>query len=282
MPKTEISAVKKQFYSELNPLFEGGEIQSFFFRLTEHILHKTRLDIALDRDLKITEQENNQFRKALNRLKEQEPIQHIIGETEFYGLRFRVNTSVLIPRPETEELVEWILKDYPKDFSALDIGTGSGCIPISLAVHRKQSKVLAWDISEKALTVAKENAVLNNVEVDFQEQDIFKAFDAHQKFDIIVSNPPYVRNLEKAQMHKNVLSYEPEEALFVNDDDPLLFYRKIAESAPQLLIPEGTLYLEINEFLADETADLFRNHNFQEVELKKDLFGKERFLRCRF
>jgi release factor glutamine methyltransferase len=280
MNEVAVSEVKKRFVQRLKPDYPKGEIQSFFFRLTEKVLGKTRLDLALEPNLKLTEKQFKQFRKALNRLKNHEPIQYIIGETEFYGLRFRVKPSVLIPRPETEELVEWILEENPTDFSAFDIGTGSGCIPIALASNRENSLIKACDISAEALEIAEENAKLNNVKVHFQLQDIFKLKTAAEKFDILISNPPYVRDLEKAEIHRNVLNHEPKQALFVPDSDPLIFYRKIAELAPIFLNENGKIYLEINEFLSQETAELFHQKGFSEIVLKKDMFGKERFLRC--
>jgi release factor glutamine methyltransferase len=240
----------------------------------------SRLDLALDRERELSEAEEEKLNAALQRLRQHEPIQYITGKTEFYGLSFSVNKNVLIPRPETEELVEWILEDckHQEQLNILDIGTGSGCIAISLAKNLPNSKVTAFDISDEAIKVAQGNAELNEVEVAFLKKDILAVDFLSGKFDIIVSNPPYVRELEKKDMQRNVLEHEPATALYVKDEDPLLFYRKIADLADQNLVPKGKLYFEINQYLGKETEVLLTEKNFQ-TRLKKDIFGVDRMLR---
>ncbi len=200
-------------------------------------------------------------------------------------MRFEVNENTLIPRPETEELVEWIIenqksKDQSQKLEILDIGTGTGCIPISLKANLPQANVSAIDVSEQALEMAKINAVSNNVEVNFIQANILEVEDLNQHFDVIVSNPPYVRNLEKQEIKKNVLDYEPHLALFVEDTDALLFYRKIAQLALKNLSPNGLLFFEINQYLGNETVDLLENIGFKNIELKKDIYGNDRMIKC--
>jgi release factor glutamine methyltransferase len=222
------------------------------------------------------------FLKAITRLKNYEPIQYIIGDTEFYGLVFKVNPSVLIPRPETEELVDWIIKDCEDDkkINILDIGTGSGCIAISLAKNLPNAKVFALDVSNEALKTANQNAINNGVEVEFIEADILSYNSLDIQFDLIVSNPPYVRELEKQMMSANVLDHEPHLALFVEDDDALLFYRKITDVAADILKPNGQLFFEINESLGESTKQLLDNSNYKNIELKKDIFEKDRMIKA--
>jgi release factor glutamine methyltransferase len=227
-------------------------------------------------------------------LKKEKPIQYILGETEFYGLPFLVNVNTLIPRPETEELVEWIIKSTNYEIQStklriLDIGTGSGCIAISLAKNIPNAEVSAIDVSEKALATAKKNAEINKIVVNFINVDILKINDLAElptsnfqlptQFDIIVSNPPYVRNLEKAEIKPNVLEYEPHLALFVEDTDALLFYRKIANLAKENLSENGQLFFEINQYLGKETVELLEDLGFKNIELKKDIYGNDRMIR---
>ncbi|WP_141882971.1 peptide chain release factor N(5)-glutamine methyltransferase, partial [Flavobacterium psychrophilum] len=224
---------------------------------------------------------------VLLQLKEQKPIQYILGETQFFGLPFYVNENTLIPRPETEELVEWIIKENLKisslkNLKILDIGTGSGCIAISLAKNLPNASVFAIDVSDKALATAQKNAVLNEVDITFIEKNILQTEDLNQEFDIIVSNPPYVRNLEKKEIHKNVLEYEPHLALFVEDNDSLLFYRKITELATRNLSNNGQLYFEINQYLGKETVELLEKYNFKNTTLKKDIYGNDRMIKVNF
>jgi release factor glutamine methyltransferase len=216
------------------------------------------------------------------RLKQFEPIQYILGETEFYGLRLKVNPSVLIPRPETEELVQWIIQyNLPENSRILDIGTGSGCIALALKNHVKNIQVSGMDISEKALEVARQNALKNRLEVDFFKADVLRWEDFKWDFyDVIVSNPPYIREIEKLQMHANVLEYEPENALFVSDGDPLLYYRSIAAFAKKHLAEKGLLFFEINENLGAEINELLLEYGFRDIEIRKDINGKNRMVCC--
>jgi release factor glutamine methyltransferase len=231
--------------------------------------------------------------EIIQRINNHEPIQYIIGEMEFYGCKFKVNSSVLIPRPETEELVDFVLKTSKNqaNLHVLDIGTGSGCIAISLAKNLKNAEVTAFDISEKALETAQINAVLNGVEVKFEKVDILKSlqssvgsqqFLVNEQFDIIVSNPPYVTLNEAHQMRQNVLDFEPHLALFVENDDPLIFYEAIAQFAIQNLKQDGFVAVEINEALGDASAEVFRRNGFDKTEIVKDIFQKERFVVARF
>ncbi|MCZ4320218.1 peptide chain release factor N(5)-glutamine methyltransferase [Aequorivita viscosa] len=277
---------KEHFKNQLSGIYPSEEIQSFFNILSEKYLGFTRLQIALDPEVEVTEEDSEKFEKALLRLKKHEPIQYIIGETEFYGLPFKVNKHTLIPRPETEELVEWILSEKAlytqiSNFNTiLDIGTGSGCIAISLAKNLQNAEVAALDISEEALQIARENAELNSVEVTFFQTDILKAETLPMQYNIIVSNPPYVRELEMEKMQQNVLKYEPDTALYVKDADPLLFYRAISTLAKSHLKPDGKLFFEINEYLSEELSALLTSEGFRNIEVKKDIFGKDRMVKC--
>lgn len=282
----KISELKNNFQKALSELYPSEEIQSFFNILSEKYLKLSRVQIALNPDREISEEGIDKFKTALIRLKNNEPIQYILGDTEFFGLPFKVNQHTLIPRPETEELVEFILSDKElitrnsSLITVLDIGTGSGCIAVSLAKNLTQVNVSALDISEETLKIAEENASLNKVEVDFFQVDILKAKSLPQLYDVVVSNPPYVRELEKKLMQQNVLKYEPNAALYVSDEDPLLFYRVISRLASTHLKPEGKLFFEINEYLAEEMVALLKSEGFQNIELKNDIFGKARMLKC--
>ncbi|WP_395046095.1 peptide chain release factor N(5)-glutamine methyltransferase [Flavobacterium sp.] len=279
-----IKNYRTQFTQELTSIFDEKEIESFFYIILEAFHNLKRVDLVLNPDLELDTIQLSRWETVLWQLKEQKPIQYILGETEFFGLPFYVNENTLIPRPETEELVDWIIKDLKikkfKDLKILDIGTGSGCIAISLAKNLPNASVFAIDVSEKALATAKKNVELNDVKVTFIEQNILETEDLNQQFDIIVSNPPYVRNLEKQEIHKNVLEYEPHLALFVEDNDALLFYRKITELAVKNLSERGGLYFEINQYLGKEMVDLLEKNNFKNIELKKDVYGNDRMIRC--
>ena len=276
---------KLHFIKELDSIYDKEEIESFFYIITEFLHQKKRIDLALEPNFSITENEIEKWNSIVTELKQEKPIQYILGETEFYGLRFLVNENALIPRQETEELVELILSN--KQISSttvqpkiLDIGTGSGCIAISLAKNLPNAKLFALDVSEKALEIAKQNAEINKVSVEFLHQSILETEDLKQKIDVIVSNPPYVRNLEKEEIKKNVLEYEPHLALFVEDNDALLFYRKIAQLAKINLSPNGILYFEINQYLGKETVELLENMNFNNIQLIKDIYGNDRIISC--
>jgi len=278
----KIRALQEAFRKKLNSLYEIEEINSFFYMLSEAYLSKTRLDIALNPDEELNDDNSNLFLQALAQLTKEYPIQYIIGEIEFMDLRFKVNEHVLIPRPETEELIRWILSNEDKTCtkSILDIGTGSGCIPITLAKALPNSNISSIDISKKALEVAKINALKNMVNIKFQLSDILQTDQLRNPYDIIVSNPPYVRESEKTQMHNNVLQYEPDLALFVSDDDPLIFYRHIALLARESLKPKGLLYFEINQYLGPELYTILEELGFIKIELKKDMYGADRMIRA--
>ena len=281
-----IFEIKNTFHKELKNLFPNNEIDNFFYLLTETYLKLKRVDIALNPNREINNEIEKKFFSALAKLKKEIPIQYIIGETEFYGLPFYVDKNVLIPRPETEELVLWIIKEIQdkrkekKDLNILDIGTGSGCIAIALAKNLTNVKMWALDVSEKAIGIAKKNAKLNHVNVQFLDKDILNLKKLPVKFDVIVSNPPYVRELEKKEIKNNVLQNEPHLALFVKDNNPLLFYDKIADLAKENLNPNGKLYFEINQYLGKETVSLLKQKGFKNIELKKDIFDKDRMIKC--
>ena len=276
---------KTHFFDSLKNIQDEQEIESFFFILTEYLHNLKRVDVALNPNFELSDAEVEKWNTILADLQQEKPIQYITGEAWFYGLRFEVNENTLIPRPETEELVEWIIESQKSKVQSqkceiLDIGTGTGCIPISLKANLPQANVSAIDISEKALEVAKRNAVSNKVDISFIQADILEVEDLSQYFDIIVSNPPYVRNLEKQEIKKNVLDYEPHLALFVEDTDALLFYRKIAQLALKNLSPNGLLFFEINQYLGKETVELLDNLGFKNIELKKDIYGNDRMIKC--
>ncbi|WDF62571.1 peptide chain release factor N(5)-glutamine methyltransferase [Flavobacterium sp. KACC 22763] len=280
----KIKQYRTQFIQELSPFYDAYEAESFFYLILED-KHKLRqIDLALNHELMFDENDFEIWDELLKQLKKEVPIQYLLGKTNFYGLDFEVNENVLIPRPETEELVEWIINenatpDKSKKIRILDIGTGSGCIAISLAKNLPNAEVVAIDVSKKAIETAKRNAVQNNVEVTFVLLDILKEEELKCQFDIIVSNPPYVRNLEKEEIKKNVLDYEPHLALFVEDNDALIFYRKIASLAKNALLEKGKLYFEINQYLGKEMIDLLEGMSFQNVELRKDIYDNDRMLK---
>jgi len=282
--------IKNIFHQELDSFYPKEEVDSFFYMLIEHYLNLERFALVLEPNLIITKEEETTFFTALGRLKLQEPIQHIIGSAHFMDMEFKVNKHVLIPRPETEELVRWIIEEVQskrfimqgvKSLKILDIGTGSACIAIALAKNLPDAKIYALDVSEEALLVAKDNAQLNVVDVNFLKNDILALESLQEEFDIIVSNPPYVRELEKKEMRKNVLEYEPELALFVSNENPLVFYNCITDFACHHLKESGALFFEINQYLGKETKQLLRDHNFSEIELRKDMYGNDRMLKGR-
>lgn len=281
-PYMTIKALQETFKNELNSLYPLDEINSFFFLLSASYLGKKRIDIALSPLEQLSEEESAPFIAALEQLKNEYPIQYIIGEASFMDFNFEVNEHVLIPRPETEELVNWILEDYENsgNINILDIGTGSGCIPISIAKYLSQATVSAIDISEKAIEVAKRNAKKNNATVQFYKENILNTKQLPQSYELIVSNPPYVRESEKTNMKKNVLHYEPGIALFVTDDDPLLFYKHIALLALKSLKSSGRLYFEINQYLGAPLCELLATLGFEKITLKKDVFGVDRMIRA--
>lgn len=279
-----LKEIKNIYHKELGKIYPREEIDAFFYRGIEHYLKLERFVLAVRPHLTLTKEEEQPLFEALAQLKLEKPIQYILGTAHFMDLDLNVNENVLIPRPETEELVQWILDDCQVEHSRdplkiLDIGTGSGCIAIALAKHLPNVKVYALDVSEKALEVARGNAKMNEVDITFLKQDILKPALALE-FDIIVSNPPYIRELEKESIKNNVKEHEPGTALFVPDEDPLLFYKAIAQFSKTHLKEEGGLYFEINQYLGKETKSLLKAHNFSEIELRKDIFGNDRMLKA--
>ncbi|WP_264525052.1 peptide chain release factor N(5)-glutamine methyltransferase [Flavobacterium sp. N502536] len=280
----KIKQYRTQFIKELSPFYDAYEAESFFYLILEDKHQLRQIDLALNHELAFTEDDFVVWNFLLLQLKKEVPIQYLLGKTNFYGLDFEVNAHVLIPRPETEELVEWIInensgKDKTKKIKILDIGTGSGCIAISLAKNIPNAEVYAIDVSKKAIETAKRNAIQNKVEVTFMLQNILETEALKHDFDIIVSNPPYVRNLEKEEIKKNVLDYEPHLALFVEDNDALIFYRKIAELAKKNLLQNGQLYFEINQYLGTEMTDLLEKMDFRNIELRRDIYDNDRMMK---
>lgn len=284
----KVKEVIELYRTELKNMYSAEEIENFIFFSMHEYLGYTRRHLQLKSNQEIEEKNAERFSTILSELKNHKPIQYILGHTEFYGLKIRVNEHVLIPRPETEELVEEILQNVNGETepNILDIGTGSGCIAIALKKNLPQATVSAIDISDEALLVAKQNSILNQTPINFLQGDILTArAEAEAKdenlFDIIVSNPPYVRASEKSAMSKNVLDYEPHLALFVDDKDPLLFYSSISDFAMHNLARDGKLYFEINETLGTEVRNLLEKKGFKNVTIKKDMSGKDRIAMVR-
>lgn len=282
-----IKDVFEDYRAQINGVYDANEIEAITLLVLGEITGMSNASIKAFPDRVLSTEQAEQAKNVLAELKTGKPIQYIFGVTEFYGLPFKVNPYVLIPRPETEELVEWILeverqKVKGKRLSILDIGTGSGCIAISLKKNLPGAHVSAIDISTGALETAKGNAELNNVEVNFIETDILniKSEIEIPKSDIIVSNPPYVTLEDKKQMHTNVTDFEPHTALFVPEDDPLLFYRAIADFALENLNADGQLYFEINEGLGKETVQLLADKGFKDIELRRDMSGRDRTIKA--
>jgi release factor glutamine methyltransferase len=297
--RTSSKTLFSQLVSEITSVYEENEAKSIVYLLLEQTLNLSKTDILLDNSFS----QVFDFQCIITRLKAQEPVQYIIGETEFYGRKFKVTPVTLIPRPETEELVQLAVSSWQSAIGSkllqerlqsptriLDMGTGTGCIAISLACELPNSQVYAYDISENALKVAKENAKRNGVNVIFEKINILNmkvevegspiGGGGGYPFSIIVSNPPYVMNAEKSEMEQNVLDYEPHLALFVEDSNPLIFYKAIAEFASKNLIHKGLCVVEINQAFGLETAELFWNEGFRYVEVVKDMFGKDRMVKA--
>jgi release factor glutamine methyltransferase len=266
-----------KFLSEINN-FSRREVASFAYLSIEKILGYSKSDCIIHSNKKLTNDNIISFENIISDLKQNIPIQYILGEAHFYDLKFKVNSSTLIPRGETEELVQYILiHDFT---SVLEIGTGSGCIAISIAKN-SNSKITAIDNSLEALEIAKCNAILNSVKINFVLSDVFNFSDT-KKYDLIVSNPPYVLESEKKLMDKNVLDYEPHNALFVSDNDPLVYYNEIAKIATNNLNKNGLLFFEINENYSKQIIELLSNLNFVDIELKKDINGRDRIIKSVF
>ena len=268
--------------SELQGLYPETEIRSFSYLIIEKVTGFSRTEIFVNKYTLFSVEQQHVIESIIEKLKKYIPIQYILGETEFFGLTFYVDESVLIPRPETEELVDWIRIENNRGggLHILDIGTGSGCIAITLKHEFPDSVIDAFDISENALKTAKRNAVRNKLEVNFELVDILNAPDFPNNWDVIVSNPPYITEQEKDDMLPNVLNHEPHLALFVPDNDPLMFYRNIALFARQHLQHNGKLYFEINRESGKECMDLLTGLGFNDIELKKDISGNDRMVRA--
>ena len=272
----KVSNILSYFREELSAVADEREITSWYYISMEYLLVYNRSDCIINSNQVLNKSQLSKIKQIVAELKTHKPIQYILGKTEFYGLKIKVNEHTLIPRPETEQLVDWILKE--NFVAALDIGTGSGCIPIALAKHT-DAKVLAIDVSEDALLIAEENAKNNEVEIDFIHQDILQT-NYLQKVDLIVSNPPYVLESEKEKMQENVLDYEPELALFVEDKNPLIFYKKIASLAFNFLNENGKLFFEINAKFGKETIEMLADIGFVNIELKKDMNDQDRMIKA--
>ena len=260
--------------------YSTGEITALTRIIATELLAVSQMAFYLKDDITLTTEQEALLGNAIERLQKREPIQHILGYSDFCGLRFKVTPATLIPRPETSELVEWIASEATGNESILDIGTGSGCIAISLAHKVPQSKVTAWDISHDALAVATENSKANGQAVTFEQVDILAYEPTGEQFDIIVSNPPYIKENEKEAMHANVLDWEPHTALFIPDNDPLLFYRAIAEKGLPMLTLGGKLYFEINRAHGKETMEMLAALGYTNIELRKDFSNNDRMIRA--
>ena len=279
---TTVQLLQKAIADKLVHIVSIQEARQITKMLLMHHLSLSSTGLVMEANRPVDAPTILSINQQVERLLSHEPIQYILGTAHFYGLDFAVNPSVLIPRPETEELVDWIVKENSLAKPAiLDIGTGSGCIAITLKHQMPHADVVGWDISAEALAVATQNAQTIGVRVEFRQNDILSKESAEpNRFDIIASNPPYVRELEKQQMNNNVLDHEPHLALFVSDNDPLLFYRTIAQKAKVMLKPGGMLYFEINEYMAEQMLEMLSGLNYEAV-LKQDLQGKDRMIRAR-
>lgn len=275
-----LAELQKIFWQELSTIYEEREARSVTKIVFENKLELQAHQMAFERFRILTLEQEKQLNEILKRLLTQEPVQYILEEADFFGLKFRVNKSVLIPRPETEELVEWMLSEVRSEIQVLDIGTGSGCIPISISKEIPQAHIEACDISDDTLEIAKENNCRIQTSVKFFKHDILSENLSTNKYDVIVSNPPYISLNEKAAMRSNVLEFEPHLALFVSGVDDLIFYRKIAEQALVALKPNGKLFFEINEAKGKETVEVLHDFGFMNIELRKDLSGKDRMIKA--
>ena len=284
-----INKFRDYFNKTLKKLYPTSEIDTFLFLLLEEYLNFKRIDVVLKSNFEISSEDLTLLKSSTKLLEQEVPIQYILGKTEFYGFPFILNEHVLIPRPETEELVTSVLNkiskleplhpiEKEKKLKILDIGTGSGCIPISLKRSLPFAEITAIDIANEALIIAQKNASLNKVNINFIQQNILKTTALDDIYDIIISNPPYVRVSEKIEIKNNVLKNEPHLALFVEDNNPLIFYSKIAELAKSHLTKNGTLFFEINQYLGKETVELIKLKGFNKIQLKKDIFGHDRII----
>ena len=275
-----MKAIAKQISEGLSSCYTAGEVTALTRIIATELLGIPQMTFFLKDEVNLTAEQDALLDNAIERLKKQEPIQYILGYSDFCGLRFKVTPATLIPRPETSELVEWIASEATGSESILDIGTGSGCIAVSIAHKLPQSKVTAWDISHEAIAIATENSKANGCSVAFELMDILAYQPTGEQFDIIVSNPPYIKENEKEAMHSNVLDWEPHTALFVPDSDPLLFYRTIAEKGLTILKPGGRLYFEINRAHGKETMEMLAALGYTSIELRKDFADNDRMIRA--
>ncbi|WP_338235763.1 peptide chain release factor N(5)-glutamine methyltransferase [Persicobacter diffluens] len=275
-------ALKQYIAKALLEALGEREAESVAYGLLEDLFEIDRTAVLTDAPLELVEEEWDELWDAVEQLKKHVPLQHVTGVAPFFNRKFIVTPETLVPRPETEELVQLILEENQGDlFNVLDIGTGTGCIPITLDLEMPHCDAFAVDISEKALFVARRNAVYLDAAVEFEQMDVLKdALPFQQTFDVIVSNPPYICEREKADMHENVLKYDPHLALFVPDDAPLLFYKRIADLAMDHLNDGGKLYFEINEAYGKETKAMLEEKGFEEVRIVRDLNGKDRIVRA--
>lgn len=279
-----VNDYKKQFLNQLPAFYEETECLNLFYLSMEFVLNFNKTDCVLNGNESISIENQQKIDEIVKRLQDNEPIQYITQQANFYGYEFKVSPATLIPRPETEELVEWILsemKNEPqKKWKVLDIGTGTGCIPITIKKEFPLAIVSAIDVSVDALQIAQENATNLQAEVTFIQQDILQA-EKLDAYDIIISNPPYVRNLEKVEINENVLHHEPHLALFVDDNDPLIFYRKITQLGHKSLNENGMLFFEINQYLGNEMQEMVSEY-FKVIELKKDFIQNDRMMKADF
>ena len=278
-----------EMWRKLAQVYDEGEAKAIARLAYEVRFGLTFTDLCLGKDTQLSADDQAQAAEICSRLLLQEPVQYVLGQAEFCGRIMMVNEHVLIPRPETEELCQWVVSEMSderlevRDFSILDIGTGSGCIAVTLAAALPQAEVTAWDISAEALQVARENARRSGVPVTFQQVDMLNTHHVPlaTQWELIVSNPPYICYKERAMMESIVLEHEPHTALFVPDDDPLLFYRTIAQYGQEALKVGGWLYFEINPLYADELTDMFCAMSYHDIETKEDQYGKQRMIRAR-
>ncbi len=271
----------QQLWQSLTPLYEAGEAQAIVRTVLDVKHGMTLTDIICGKVNELSADEGKNLEEIITRLQKGEPVQYILGQADFAGRAFHVEPGVLIPRPETAELCEWITENSEQKTQILDICTGSGCIAITLALNIRKAEVTGWDISEEALQIAKANAkALDAKNVSIEHQDALTLPKDREKWDVIVSNPPYICEKEKACMEKNVLDYEPSLALFVPDEDPLKFYRAIAEYARKALKPGGALYFEINPIYEKEMREMLEGFGFREIDTKEDSFRKQRMMKA--
>jgi release factor glutamine methyltransferase len=274
----------KQIKSELKEIYSEAEIQQIVFLLIEKLTGWERSAIIINKNTIFSVQQRELLHSFIEKLKKHVPVQYIIGSAWFYGSKFDVNPDVLIPRPETEELVDWIVKENENihKLKILDIGTGSGCIAVSLKSVFVHAEVEGWDISEKALETATKNAKNNKCDVAFGLHDILKPIIIDKQWNIIVSNPPYIPFGNKIDMNRNVLEYEPHSALFVEDENPLIFYEAIADFALKHLLPGGQLYFEIHKDMGDACLQMLKGKGFMQISLRKDISGNDRMINAKF